>query len=152
LCFSYAQHAISIRTASLLPIDECRMVKSFKNDPRHWRQLCIEGELNFMNLNVHPLIESTFIEPFDLTNTARSVYDSEIFERIKEIFMVSWRILNKTNNLNTLFSSLLVNIPPPSFLPTPMSSSSSLLSSLSAASMSVSTPATMSKLVATHSL
>lgn len=41
--YSYDRYAISVRTAGLLPIDECRGHKSFKNDPTEWKQLCIEG-------------------------------------------------------------------------------------------------------------
>lgn len=44
---SYEKHAISVRTAGLLPIDECRMDVSYKNDPNEWKQLCIEGKLIF---------------------------------------------------------------------------------------------------------
>lgn len=43
-CFSYGKHAISVRTAGLLPIDECQKDVSYKNDPNEWKQLCIEGK------------------------------------------------------------------------------------------------------------
>ncbi|RZC43069.1 poly(A) RNA polymerase gld-2 A-like [Asbolus verrucosus] len=45
-----------VRTGSLLPIEMCKLVKSPKNDPHQWKCLCIE-------------------EPFDFSNTARSVFD-----------------------------------------------------------------------------
>lgn len=44
LIWSYERNAISVRTAGVLPIEECRSHKSFKNDPTEWKQLCIEGK------------------------------------------------------------------------------------------------------------
>ncbi|XP_055699093.1 poly(A) RNA polymerase GLD2-like [Phlebotomus papatasi] len=82
--FDYSQYAISVRTASCLSIEYCRMQRSPKNDQHQWKHLCIE-------------------EPFDLTNTARSVYDSEVFEKIKCIFVWSWRTLEATMDLNAIF-------------------------------------------------
>lgn len=82
--FDYTQYAISVRTASVIPIESARVARSYKNDPHHWRQLCIE-------------------EPFDLTNTARSVFDAEIFEQIKSVFSTSWRRLKDTNDLSSIF-------------------------------------------------
>lgn len=49
----------------------------------------------------------TFTEPFDLTNTARSVYDCETFERIKAVFIASWKILQETMDLNAIFSPIV---------------------------------------------
>lgn len=82
--FDYTQYAISVRTASVIPIESARVARSYKNDPHHWRQLCIE-------------------EPFDLTNTARSVFDADIFEQIKSVFSTSWRRLKDTNDLGSIF-------------------------------------------------
>lgn len=42
-------------------------------------------------------------EPFDLTNTARSVYDNVIFEQIKSVFVRSCRTLHDSMDLNSLF-------------------------------------------------
>lgn len=42
--FNYEQHAISIRMASVIPIANCRLVPSPKNDPHQWKELCIEGK------------------------------------------------------------------------------------------------------------
>lgn len=53
------------------------------------------------------------IEPFDLTNTARSVYDFETFERVKAVFVASWRLLQETLELNSVFSTVII----PSVLP-----------------------------------
>ncbi|XP_037916548.1 homeobox protein 2-like isoform X1 [Hermetia illucens] len=86
--FDYSQYAISIRTGTVLPIEICRQAKTSKNDIRQWKELCIE-------------------EPFDLTNTARSVYDCETFERIKAVFIASWKILQETMDLNAIFSPIV---------------------------------------------
>ncbi|KAL9882315.1 uncharacterized protein ACN427_010194 isoform 2-T7 [Glossina fuscipes fuscipes] len=93
-CFDYSQFAISVRTGGLLPINVCRTAKSLKNDIHQWKALCIE-------------------EPFDLTNTARSVYDFETFERVKAVFVASWRLLQETLELNSVFSTVII----PSVLP-----------------------------------
>ncbi|XP_035777761.1 poly(A) RNA polymerase gld-2 homolog B-like isoform X2 [Anopheles albimanus] len=86
--FDYARFAISVRTASIIPIEECRLARSYKNDPHHWKHLCIE-------------------EPFDLTNTARSVFDGEVFEQIKSTFAISLRMLKENKNLSVLFGNPL---------------------------------------------
>ncbi|KAK5650983.1 hypothetical protein RI129_002012 [Pyrocoelia pectoralis] len=85
--FNYDVYAISVRIASRILVDECRYARSLKNDPHQWKYLCIE-------------------EPFDLTNTARSVYDLPTFKRIQKVFEVSSSILMKTEDL----SRILVNI------------------------------------------
>lgn len=87
--FDYSQYAISVRTASILPIEECRQARSYKNDPHQWKQLCIE-------------------EPFDLTNTARSVYDGEIFDKIKNVFVTSYKVLHETMDLNSVFTTVFL--------------------------------------------
>lgn len=82
--YRYKTSAISIRTGGVLPIEECKIVRSSKNDPNHWQTLCIE-------------------EPFDYTNTARSVYDYEIFAKIREVFFKSWLRLKETHSLDSVF-------------------------------------------------
>lgn len=67
-----------------MSIDECRNARSSKNDINHWQTLCIE-------------------EPFDLTNTARSAYDGEIFIKIKEVFFQSWLRLKENRQLGSVF-------------------------------------------------
>lgn len=42
-------------------------------------------------------------EPFDRTNTARSVYDYETFERVKAVFVASWQVLKETLDLHSVF-------------------------------------------------
>lgn len=53
------------------------------------------------------LILKLFTEPFDLTNTARSTYDGEIFEKIKNVFFQSWRLLRENKTLESLFQEQL---------------------------------------------
>ncbi|CAG9791102.1 unnamed protein product [Diatraea saccharalis] len=65
--FPYSSMAVSVRAGARLPIAECRAQRAHKNDPHQWKLLCVE-------------------EPFDLTNTARSVYDPETFEKIVSTF------------------------------------------------------------------
>ena len=43
------------------------------------------------------------LEPFELTNTARSVYDYYVFQRILRVFKKSNQVLNQTKNLEDLF-------------------------------------------------
>lgn len=52
------------------------------------------------------------LEPFDLTNTARSVYDYETFEHIKAVFAASWHTLEETLDLAAVFGP--INLPPSS--------------------------------------
>lgn len=83
---------------------------------------------------------NSFAEPFDFTNTARSVYDGEVFERIKEVFYLSWLRLREKSDLNTLFEIPLfkpiyypstpppvnIHMPPPSMGVLPMGRSHSV--------------------------
>lgn len=85
--FDFYQYAISIRLAKRIPIDQCRKARSYKNEPSQWKCLCIE-------------------EPFDLTNTARSVYDPEIFQRIKKLFGLTYKQLEKKQDFNSIFNRM----------------------------------------------
>lgn len=85
--FNYNMFAISVRTGSRLPIDECRYARSVKNDPHQWKFLCIE-------------------EPFDLSNTARSVYDPMQFKRIRNVFHKSYKILVRERNLSGILCDI----------------------------------------------
>ncbi len=49
------------------------------------------------------MIESLASEPFDMSNTARSVYDDGEFERIVRVFRRSYFTIDKTKS----FASLL---------------------------------------------
>ncbi|XP_015186864.1 PREDICTED: poly(A) RNA polymerase gld-2 homolog A-like isoform X4 [Polistes dominula] len=82
--FDFSQYAISVRLARKVLIEDCRRARSLKNDPHQWKCLCIE-------------------EPFDLTNTARSVYDPDVFARIKLIFDCTYQKLKEGYNLASIF-------------------------------------------------
>ncbi|KAL0821355.1 hypothetical protein ABMA28_005944 [Loxostege sticticalis] len=69
--FPYGLMAVSVRAGARVPVAECRAARASKNDPHQWKLLCVE-------------------EPFDLTNTARSVYDPETFEKIVATFRDSY--------------------------------------------------------------
>lgn len=88
--FDYDRYAISVREGSVLLKEGCRYTRSQKNDAMQWKLLCIE-------------------EPFDLTNTARSVYDMETFNYIKRVFSISYKILSITKNLNLIFPNIDMN-------------------------------------------
>lgn len=112
-----------MRTGGVLPVEECRIVRTPKNEAHAWGNLSIEGKcllailyrnlrhiLNIANCNSNGLINITFCstEPFDLTNTARSCYDEKIFQRIKTVFNTSWNILRDTMDINKLFDQPLL--------------------------------------------
>jgi len=61
--------------------------KNPKNDFHCWKLLCIE-------------------EPYDRTNTARSVYDKNIFERIISIFEICWQRLDASQDLGSIFKPI----------------------------------------------
>ncbi|XP_066596030.1 poly(A) RNA polymerase gld-2 homolog A-like isoform X2 [Prorops nasuta] len=82
--FDYSQYAISVRLAKKVFIEDCRRARSYKNDPHQWKYLCIE-------------------EPFDLTNTARSVYDPDVFAKIKKVFGHTYLRLKNRLDLNRIF-------------------------------------------------
>lgn len=42
-------------------------------------------------------------EPFDLTNTARSVYDPDVFGRIKHVFDCTYQNLKEHHDLARIF-------------------------------------------------
>ncbi|XP_044258970.1 poly(A) RNA polymerase gld-2 homolog A-like [Tribolium madens] len=87
--FNYQHYAISVRTGSRIPIEICKQVKSPKNDPHQWKFLCIE-------------------EPFDLSNTARSVFDLEIFKHIKQVISASYKELARNKQLSNILPVTLV--------------------------------------------
>lgn len=68
------------------------MARSQRNDVYQWKELNIE-------------------EPFDLSNTARSVYDYATFERVKAIFMASAHRLDHTLDLASIFRPIIHHVP-----------------------------------------
>ncbi|XP_050293013.1 poly(A) RNA polymerase gld-2 homolog A-like [Anthonomus grandis grandis] len=81
--FDFGQFAISVRAGGRLLIEACKQVKAPKNDPNQWKYLCIE-------------------EPFDFTNTARSVYDITAFRHIRDVIMASYAELVRTKLLSSV--------------------------------------------------
>uniref|UniRef100_T1JEY6 Uncharacterized protein n=1 Tax=Strigamia maritima TaxID=126957 RepID=T1JEY6_STRMM len=81
--YDFRTDAMSIRTGSKVPKFVVQNQRSMKNNPGQWKCLCIE-------------------EPFELTNTARSVYDDGVFSRVKSVFQCSWRRLRETKKLGSI--------------------------------------------------
>ncbi|CAF1068057.1 unnamed protein product [Adineta steineri] len=79
--FRYDKHAISVRMGCLMDKEEF-----LDNDHTHYGDALLAIE-----------------EPFDLSNTARSVYDDDEFERIIRVFRRSYFTIEKTKT----FSSIL---------------------------------------------
>lgn len=81
-----------MRTGTCLYIEDCRYVRSAKNDPLQWKNLCIE-------------------EPFEFTNTARSVYDIDVFYKIKYVFAQSYQELHQTLDLKSILNEKFAVFP-----------------------------------------
>ncbi|XP_052890470.1 poly(A) RNA polymerase gld-2 homolog A-like [Anopheles moucheti] len=93
--FDYANYAISVRMGSILPIADCK-----------WN-----GTEQFALTN-YLFIE----EPFNRTNTGKSVHDKFVFEQIKSAFAASWKMLEENESLSILFRKPLLassSIPSP---------------------------------------
>lgn len=76
------------------------------------KMIHINGELFVLKVRKLPPYQSKllmiyllFLEPFDLTNTARSVYDLEVYEKIKTVFRKSYQLLNSTFDVEMLFTT-----------------------------------------------
>ncbi|XP_030759027.1 poly(A) RNA polymerase gld-2 homolog A-like isoform X2 [Sitophilus oryzae] len=81
--FDFSQYAISVRAGGRVLVEDCKQVKAPKNDPNQWRYMCIE-------------------EPFDFTNTARSVYDIAAFRHIRTVIAKTYEELLRTKMLNNV--------------------------------------------------
>ncbi|XP_060525946.1 poly(A) RNA polymerase gld-2 homolog A-like isoform X2 [Cylas formicarius] len=79
--FDFARYAISVRAGTRLPVDDCKNNRAPKNDPHQWKYMGIE-------------------EPFDFSNTARSVYDIAAFRHIKDTITGSYEALIATRSLD----------------------------------------------------
>ncbi|XP_064608430.1 poly(A) RNA polymerase GLD2-B-like [Liolophura sinensis] len=75
--FDYRRDAISVRQGKVLPI---HVVQRQTEDKRQWSCLCIE-------------------EPFELSNTARSVFDTDKFKQIQKVFRTSFMKLDKKKDV-----------------------------------------------------
>ncbi|XP_050069229.1 poly(A) RNA polymerase gld-2 homolog A-like [Anopheles maculipalpis] len=84
--FDYANYAISVRTGTTLPIAECR-----------WN-----GSEN-LGIRSYLFIE----EPFNRTNTGKSVHNRYVFQQIKAAFAASWKMLEENETLSILFGKPL---------------------------------------------
>jgi len=80
--FNFDTDGISIRLARKVSRDFL-VRQCLAKDAHSWKYICIE-------------------EPFELTNTARSVYDPHIFERIKRVFRLSYRKVTASGRLNSI--------------------------------------------------
>ena len=78
--FDYVKYVISVRVGSLLLKSE---ILQKSDDWIQWKLLCIE-------------------EPFEQTNTARSVYDVNVFEYIKYAFQTSFQRLITTHDISSI--------------------------------------------------
>uniref|UniRef100_A0A182PK57 PAP-associated domain-containing protein n=1 Tax=Anopheles epiroticus TaxID=199890 RepID=A0A182PK57_9DIPT len=78
--FDYANYAISVRTGQILAISECK-----------WNT----NDQSGIGVTNYLFIE----EPFNRTNTGKSVYNKHVFEKIRTAFAASWKMLQETHNL-----------------------------------------------------
>lgn len=81
--FNFERDAISVRLGRAVPKEVVQYYGGPKNSPHMWKSLCIE-------------------EPFDRTNTARSVYDPMVFDKIIDVFRLSHDKLVQTGDLNSI--------------------------------------------------
>ncbi|XP_033751109.1 uncharacterized protein LOC117335228 [Pecten maximus] len=79
--FDFENDVISVRMGTSMTK---RMAVTQSGEEKSWKLLKIE-------------------EPFDFTNTARSCYDVNIFERVKRVIRVSHRKLKQTGKMSSLF-------------------------------------------------
>lgn len=83
--FAYRTDAISVRLGTTLEKATAREFRSAKNTPGQWRFICCE-------------------EPFDRTNTARSVSDEDAFMRILNVFQQSYFRLKHSQDLTQILA------------------------------------------------
>lgn len=86
--FDFETDAMSVRLAK--KVDKTAVVNQNpqRNPPGQWKYICIE-------------------EPFDLSNTARSVFDGHVFQRISRVIHRSWNVLNSTHNVDRIITEPL---------------------------------------------
>lgn len=81
--FNYSQDCASVRVGCTILIETAREHKAIKNTYDQWRFISIE-------------------EPFDQTNTAKSVYDETGFQIVLNTFRDSYRTITQTANLASI--------------------------------------------------
>ncbi|XP_026823125.1 poly(A) RNA polymerase gld-2 homolog A-like [Rhopalosiphum maidis] len=79
--FNFYKYAVSVRMGSPILLESCRMADAAKNNPGQWKFIGIE-------------------EPFERTNTARSVNNHNVFAQIKEAISNSYNHLKETMSLD----------------------------------------------------
>lgn len=79
--FSFSESCISVRLGDCISRATAMSYRSPKNTRQQWKYICIE-------------------EPFDRTNTARSVYDYDAFQLIVNTFRTSLAQLEATHDLS----------------------------------------------------
>ncbi|XP_013391307.1 poly(A) RNA polymerase GLD2-like [Lingula anatina] len=84
--FDFKHEAISIRLGCKLPVGTMMRQDMLRNPVSQWKWLCIE-------------------EPFNLSNTARSVYDEYAFQRIRKVFRVCALELRQSGNLDSVLTN-----------------------------------------------
>lgn len=60
------------------------------------------GKINYRKIKNNIRCGSYLPEPFDLTNTARSVYDEEVFKRVRKVFLDSYKLLDEKRDLSAI--------------------------------------------------
>ncbi|KAK2193559.1 hypothetical protein NP493_10g07028 [Ridgeia piscesae] len=86
--FDFSNLGISIRQGCTMPRYVISQQDTQHNPPGQWKCLCIE-------------------EPFDLSNTARSVYNDYVFLRIQRVFRRSYDLIMKTSNVQAILQQPL---------------------------------------------
>jgi len=81
--FNFQMNVISVRKGEIYPRSSLPR-EDFTARYSQWKFILIE-------------------EPFDLSNTARSVHDEYVFEKIRDVFSRSKRRLEETRNLHSLY-------------------------------------------------
>jgi len=84
--FDYKTDVISVRLGITLDRDSLHKRIGYNYHPHQWKFLCIE-------------------EPFDLSNTARSVFDEVAFQRIVQVFKKCHEQLKKNKELGLVLPS-----------------------------------------------
>ena len=86
---SFEEKIISVRTGQLIN-KTCLPANLLNGQYTEWKYMLIE-------------------EPFDLTNTARSVFDQRVFSQIKNVFKKSAEVYGSFKNVDFLFEKKFTN-------------------------------------------
>ena len=86
--FDFCEDAISVRLGRRLPKEVVIKQNPVLNPPNQWKCISIE-------------------EPFNLSNTARSVFDPFIFEHVRQIIRKSYSVLRQKRDVNAVLTQPL---------------------------------------------